>query len=225
VPAQAAPAPVPSSKTKWTDDQCEWLAKRYYEWPKYKNQQKSIRYWEKCAREFKKQFGIERALDALRKQTSLMRLSRQGVNDPIQRKASSKQQSPKELDWLAKHEEKWRAQASASGVKRGNGNGASRNWPESARDFAEHCGRQLSISSIRRLVAEWNRNNTANQDDKLIFTWTTQEEEWLAERVPARECYSESYLRKVANDFKLKFDYTRTPASFRSKLERLLRPP
>jgi len=88
-----------------------------------------------------------------------MRLSKRSVNDPIQRKVCSKQQSAQELDWLEKHEKQWRAQVSASGIKRGTGNGASRNWPQSARDFAKHCGRQLSTASIRRLVAEWNHKN------------------------------------------------------------------
>jgi hypothetical protein len=67
----------PAIGAQYTPAQLTWIADRYYEWRKY-NAAATLQFWTKCANDFNDTFpdGKRRTADAIRKQTSVMRLAR-----------------------------------------------------------------------------------------------------------------------------------------------------
>jgi len=67
----------PATGAQYTPDQLTWIADRYYEWRKY-NAAATVQFWTKCANDFNDKFqeGKRRTADAIRKQTSVMRLAK-----------------------------------------------------------------------------------------------------------------------------------------------------
>ena len=85
----------PGVGAQYTPDQLTWIADRYYEWRKY-NAAATVQFWTKCANDFNDKFpeGKRRTADAIRKQTSVMRLARLQTSQTSESSSQPKRAAP-----------------------------------------------------------------------------------------------------------------------------------
>jgi len=118
--------------------------------------------------------------------------------------------SAAELQWIEAHELAWRTRKTTDKQQ------PKRDWDASARAFAEQFGRSRTVSAIRKAVETWSKAHPAKCNPAQ---WTAVQESWLAERVPADAHLANSYVRGIARAFEDEFNFERSPASIRYKIE------
>jgi hypothetical protein len=116
-----------------------------------------------------------------------------------------------ELAWVEEHELAWRAQKKAPKGR------ARRDWAAIDSKFAKHFGRTSGAAAISKQAEKWSK---AHPDEDTYKKWTSPEEAWLAERVPAGWTdLRNSHLAGVARAFAATFKYERSISAIRRKVE------